>query len=155
MSTIEQDIKSKSINLSDLKIRGATWMVYLINFVLYFVLKLWFRPWVREQEGFEFLKLISNSFPNFVEAYLGTFTIAGFLLIGKLKNFSWIKELSNITIYTMATIFAGIFVITQEMKFHNLGGANVYDTNDVIASVIGLVVIFGMLNIYGIKLIKD
>jgi hypothetical protein len=40
------------------------------------------------------------------------------------------------------------------MKFHSLGGRNVYDFNDVMASVIGLVFIFIMLNLYGIKLSK-
>tara|TARA_R110002072_G_scaffold37556_4_gene109712 strand:+ start:5653 stop:5820 length:168 start_codon:yes stop_codon:yes gene_type:complete len=52
-------------------------------------------------------------------------------------------------------MFAAIFVITQEMKFHNFGGKNIYDFNDVIASIIGLIVIFVMLNIYGIKLINS
>lgn len=155
MSSVNQNIESKNIHLNELKIRGATWYLYLVNFGLYFVLKLWFRPWIREQEGIDFLNLMANSFPNYVEAYLGTFTIAGFLIIGRLKNYSWVKNLSDITIYTLSTILATIYVITQEMKFHNLGGANIYDPNDVIASIIGLVLIFGMLNIYGIKLIKD
>lgn len=154
MNVIDQKVSSKEITLNNLKLRGATWNLYAMNFVLFFILKIWFRPWIREQEGFEYLKLIANSFPNYVEAYLGTFTIVVFLTIAKLKNLSWIKDLSDITIYTFSTIFAGIFVITQEMKIHNLGGSNIYDFNDVVASVIGLIVIFGMLNIYGIKLIK-
>ncbi|MEP2447184.1 MAG: hypothetical protein ABJI69_08145 [Balneola sp.] len=40
------------------------------------------------------------------------------------------------------------------MKFHNLGGRNVYDPNDVVASIIGLVFVFIMLNAYGIGLKK-
>lgn len=154
MNVIDQKVSSKEITLNNLKLRGATWNLYAMNFVLFFILKIWFRPWIREQEGFEYLKLIANSFPNYVEAYLGTFTIVVFLTIAKLKNLSWIKDLSDITIYTFSTIFAGIFVITQEMKVHNLGGENIYDFNDVIASIIGLTIIFIMLNIYGIKLIK-
>lgn len=154
MSSVDTEISPKDIALNNLKIRGATWNLYAANFVLFFILKIWFRPWIREQEGFEYLKIIANSFPNFVEAYLGTFTIATFLIIGRLKNLSWIKNLSDFTIYTTSTILAAIFVITQEMKFHNLGGENIYDFNDVIASIIGLIVIFTMLNLYGIKLIK-
>ncbi|MEQ9090178.1 MAG: hypothetical protein RIE52_03765 [Balneola sp.] len=154
MNVIDQKVLSKDIALNNLKLRGATWNLYAMNFVLFFTLKIWFRPWIREQEGFEYLKLIANSFPNYVEAYLGTFTIVAFLTIAKLKNISWIKDLSNITIYTLSTIFTGLFVITQEMKIHNLGGENIYDFNDVIASIIGLIIVFTMLNLYGIKLIK-
>lgn len=155
MRSADQDIESKSIRLNDLKVRGATWNVYMLNFGLYFVLKLWFRPWVREQESLEFLKLIANSFPNYVEAYMGTFTIAGFFLIGRIKDYYWVKNLNDIAIYGISTALAAIFVITQEMKFHNLGGDNIYDFNDVIASIIGLIVIFVMLNVYGLKLIKN
>jgi len=155
MRSVDQNIESKSISLNNLKVRGATWNVYLLNFGLYFGLKLWFRPWVKEQEGLELIKLIANSFPNYVEAYMGTFTIAGLLIIGRLKGYSWVKNLSDIKIYTISATLAAIYVISQEMKFHNLGGANIYDPNDVIASIIGLAFIFVMLNIYGIKLIKD
>lgn len=155
MSSIDQNIETKEISIHDLKVRGITWTVYWINFLLFFVLKIWFRPWVREQEGLEFLKVFANSFPNFVEAYLGTFTITAFFLIAKIKNYSWFKTLKNRVIYLFSTALAAIFVITQEMKFHNLGGVNIYDFNDVIASVIGLVFIFSMLNLYGIKFIKE
>ncbi|MEP1307662.1 MAG: hypothetical protein ABJK11_10060 [Balneola sp.] len=154
MSSVNQNIESKKIYLSDLKVRGATWNLYWINFLLFFVLKIWFRPWVREQEGFEFLKIFANSFPNFVEAYLGTFTIASLMLLGKILDYSWFKNLSNRVIYLASTMLAAIFVITQEMKIHNLGGENIYDFNDVVASVIGLIFIFVMLNLYGVKLIK-
>jgi len=154
MNVIDQKVLSKDIALNTLKLRGATWNLYVMNFVLFFILKIWFRPWIREQEGLEYLKLIANSFPNYVEAYLGTFTIVIFLTIAKFKNLPLVKNLSNIAIYTLSTILAGIYVITQEMKIHNLGGENIYDFNDVVASVIGLIFIFVMLNLYGIKLIK-
>lgn len=40
----------------------------------------------------------------------------------------------------MAVILAGIYVITQELKVHNLGGNNVFDPNDVVFSCIGLLI---------------
>jgi hypothetical protein len=155
MKSVEQDADSINISLSDLKLRGATWNIYILNFILFFILKIWFRPWVIEQQGFDFLKLIAFSFPNYAEAYLGTFTLTTFLIIGRLKSYTWLKNQSDRMIYSIATALAAIYVITQEMKFHNLGGENVYDFNDVIASIIGLIVIFVMLNVFGLKLIRN
>lgn len=43
-------------------------------------------------------------------------------------------------IYLLAVVLAGIYVITQELKIHNLGGDNITDTNDIIYSVIGLII---------------
>lgn len=154
MNNIEQNIEAKKTSIEDLKVRGITWNVYWVNFLLFAVLKIWFRPWVREQEGLEFLKVFANSFPNFVEAYLGTFTIASLMLLGKVLDYSWFKNLSNSVIYLASTLLAALFVITQEMKFHNLGGRNIYDPNDVVASVIGLIFVYVMLNVFGIGLKK-
>ena len=69
-------------------------------------------------------------------------TMMGLYLNKKLK-------VSNEKIYISATILAAIFVITQEMKFHNLGGNNVYDPNDIIFSIVGLIV--GFIIIYRMK----
>lgn len=154
MSKTEQNLLREEVRLNDLTVRGVTWNVYWINMGLFFLLKLWFRPWVREQEGLALLKTISNSLPNFIEAYVGVFVITGLFLLAKIKNYSWVRNLSDRWIYVISTIIAAIFVITQEMKFHNLGGENIYDPNDVIASIIGLVFIFIMLNLYGIGLKK-
>ncbi|MEM7574511.1 MAG: hypothetical protein AAF433_16525 [Bacteroidota bacterium] len=47
-------------------------------------------------------------------------------------------KLSNQNIYLLAVLLAAIYVTTQELKIHNLGGANIYDPNDLIFSGIGL-----------------
>ena len=48
-------------------------------------------------------------------------------------------KLKETSIYLISVSLAALYVISQELKFHNLGGNNVYDVNDVIASVLGLV----------------
>ena len=154
MSKIEQNLLREEARLNDLTVRGVTWNVYLINMGIFFLLKLWFRPWLGNQEGLELLKTISNSLPNFLEAYVGVFCVSGLFLLAKIKNYSWVRNLSEKWVYVISTILAAIFVITQEMKFHNLGGRNIYDPNDVVASVIGLIFVYVMLNVYGIGLKK-
>lgn len=154
MSKIEQNLLREEARLNDLTVRGVTWNVYLINMGIFFLLKLWFRPWLGNQEGLELLKTISNSLPNFLEAYVGVFCVSGLFLLAKIKNYSWVRNLSEKWVYVISTILAAIFVITQEMKFHNLGGRNIYDPNDVVASVIGLILVYVMLNVYGIGLKK-
>ena len=44
---------------------------------------------------------------------------------------------------------ATIYVISQELKFHNLGGNNVYDPYDLIASITGLIGTFVVIQIFG------
>jgi len=53
-------------------------------------------------------------------------------------------KFNNPTIYITATILASIYVITQEFKIHDLGGRNIYDPNDVVFSIIGLLVGLGI-----------
>ncbi len=81
------------------------------------------------------IEVFLYSFPNFCEAILGvlTLTMIGLYLTKKSK-------IKNNMVYIISTILAAIFVITQELKIHNLGGNNIYDQNDLIFSVIGLVV---------------
>ena len=73
------------------------------------------------------------SFPNFCEGIIGvlTLTMLGLYVNKRLK-------IRNGIIYLTATILAAVFVITQELKIHNLGGHNIYDPNDLIFSIVGL-----------------
>lgn len=42
--------------------------------------------------------------------------------------------------YLIAVCVTSIYVISQELEYHNLGGNNVYDPYDLIASIIGLII---------------
>lgn len=52
------------------------------------------------------------------------------------------KKFKENRVYLLATIGCAIYVITQEFKLHNLGGNNVFDINDVLFSIIGLVIAY-------------
>lgn len=119
----------------------ARWQ--LLTLVVFVIAKA-VRPSVLESQAPEFVKLFLLSFPNFCEAIVGilTLTMLGLYTNSKLK---WRNE----SIYLAAVLLAAIYVITQELKIHNLGGTNIYDPNDVLFSVIGLC--FGFLLISRMK----
>ena len=67
----------------------------------------------------------------------------------KEKSAGVIGNLSERSVYLIATFLAGVYVLSQEVKWHNLGGNNVYDPYDVVASLIGLVVINRIFSHFG------
>lgn len=114
----------------------------IVTFVLNKVL---IRPFILENSDDGFWKICVLSYSNFCEAIVGTLSVTYIWLV---INNKWIKTEKRVQekfIYLFATVFAGIFVILQELKIHNLGGRNVYDPNDVLFSVIGLIAAYLML----------
>lgn len=101
------------------------------------------RPSVLKSSSSEFFKMILLSLPNFFEGIIGIITLTG---VGLLMNNRWGKKLQirTRTIYKLAVLFAGIYVISQELNIHSLGGKNTFDPNDIIFSVIGLISGYGM-----------
>ena len=78
-------------------------------------------------------KLFLLSFPNLCEGIIGVLTLTG---IGIYLN--TYLNIPKYFIYILAVVLATIYVTTQELKIHNLGGNNVYDPNDLIFSAVGL-----------------
>ena len=95
------------------------------------------RPPLIESQAPEILKVFLFSFPNFCEAIIGVLTLTILGLIAN-KNLKEPRRLRAKSIYILATLLAAVYVISQELKFHNLGGNNVYDPMDVVFSVAGL-----------------
>lgn len=120
-------------------------IVFWSAFVLFVLNKLLVRPWITSMEIQGFFALFSYSIPNFIEAVMGSFIVTGFLsYYGK----SWFRN--TVLLQVFGVTLAGIYVITQELKIHNLGGNNVYDPNDLAASFIGLVFSYLIIRRYGI-----
>lgn len=100
------------------------------------------RPILLEKGIPEWGKTFMFSFPNFCEAIVGVITLTMLGLFAQ-QRLAWMSTLKGIHLYLIATFLTGIYVITQELKIHNLGGENVYDPNDVLFSVVGL--FFGLM----------
>ena len=110
----------------------------------YFIVKFIIRPLVVGNETLRLIDIIAFSYPNFCEAVVGVIFLTFILLVTKGML---IKRNSNLVIkekslYQTAVLIAGIYVILQEFKIHNLGGENIFDINDVLFSILGLITIY-------------
>ena len=84
-------------------------------------------------------KLILLSLPNFFEAIIGVLTVTG---LGLLLNdrLSRKYQLKPSSIYKVAVFIAGTYVVLQELNIIKLRTNGTTDQNDIIFSIIGLIV---------------
>ncbi|NNE26959.1 MAG: hypothetical protein HKN09_08965 [Saprospiraceae bacterium] len=108
--------------------------IQLLILVPFVFLKL-IRPAVLENSSSEALKIFLLSAPNMFEGVMGVLILTGIGLY-----LSQYLKLKPTLVYISAIILTGVYVLTQEFKIHNLGGNNVYDPNDVIFSIIGILI---------------
>lgn len=119
-----------------------------ILFIVLFAFFKFIRPPVLKSNAFDWIKIALLSLPNFFEGVIGVLTLTAMLLYLNSRFLTKKQQAKESLIYGIALILAGIYVITQEFKIHNLGGENVYDKNDVIFSIIGLTVGYLIIVIY-------
>lgn len=111
--------------------------------------KLYLRSWILENDVHNIFQIVTYSIPNLIEAIIGTLILTGILLQARQYFNQKLGNLKDVYIYTLAVSVASIYVISQELKFHNLGGNNVYDPYDLIASIVGLVGTFVIIQNFG------
>ena len=99
------------------------------------------------------LEVVTLSSPNLVEAIVGTTNVAVLLLLARRHLGQRWAAVSDSAVYTTAALLAATFVLTQEFKLHDLGGRNVYDPLDAVASGIGVVAMWLLFHRYGV--LKD
>lgn len=133
-----------------LNIKPFVIRMFVFFMCFYLLNKFWFRSFIFEHETFGLMRVFTLSVPNFIEAVMGTLVITGNLLLLQQKT-DWLSKCSERSIQLIAVTLAGAYVITQELKIHNLGGRNTYDPNDVIASALGLVFILVVLRVFGFR----
>ncbi|WP_299675219.1 hypothetical protein [uncultured Dokdonia sp.] len=106
--------------------------------IILFTLFKFIRPSVLDSDAPNLFKIILLSLPNFFEGIVGVLTLTAILLYIRSKTTRIKAQIKVTSIYFIATTLSAIYVITQELKIHNLGGNNVFDTNDLLFSVVGL-----------------
>jgi len=119
--------------------------INLLIIVSYFLMKFLVRPFVLDNDFPEVFQILVLSYPNFCEAVAGTIVLTFF---GLWLRSSISKEKSKPkekVIYLLCVSVAAVYVLLQEFKVHNLGGNNVYDSYDVLFSIIGLIVAYLLL----------
>ncbi len=136
--------------MNGLRIKRYLSRLYLGALLFFFLNKFALRPLILENDFPGWMNILVLSIPNTLETIFGM-GFFGILLSLAREHFpSKLGAVPDIAIYLVSLALAGTFVLTQEFKLHNLGGNNVYDPNDVIASVIGLVVMFVLFVRFGI-----
>lgn len=121
---------------------GIAFLVFVLN-------KLYVRNWVLEKDLPDFIRIVAYSIPNLIEAIIGTLVLTGILLQTRQKFNKKLSAIKATHIHLIASIIAAVYVISQELKIHNLGGNNVYDPYDLLASFIGLIGTFVIIRVFG------
>lgn len=121
---------------------GVAILVFILN-------KLYLRSWLLENEVPNIFLIVTFSIPNLIEAMIGTLLITGILYQIRQHYNAKFSSIEDFYIHISALFIASIYVISQELKFHNLGGNNVYDPYDLLASVIGLLATFLIIQLFG------
>lgn len=133
------------------EIQIKKYVIYLfgVSILLFILNKLYLRPWILENELSGFVLILTYSIPNLLEAIIGTLILTGILLQIRQSFNEKMGTIKDINIRILAVVMATIYVISQELKFHDLGGNNVYDPYDLIASITGLIGTFVVIQIFG------
>ena len=119
---------------------GVRWVARVqILVILVFIPAKAFRPHILAADAPEFVDIFFLSFPNFCEGIVGVVTLTA---LGSFLRERRLPNLRTRTIYFGAVSLAAVYVLTQELRIHNLGGNNVYDPYDMVASLLGL--LFGL-----------
>lgn len=123
--------------------------LFVIAILIFILNKFYFRSWVLEKELPELFKIFVLSVPNLAEAIIGTLLLTGILYQLRQYFNKRLVGLKDTYIHLAAVGIAGVYGISQEYKLHNIGGNNVFDIYDVIASIIGLIIAFGFIQKFG------
>ena len=135
--------------MKEISIKKYIIYVFVMAILIFFLNKFLLRPWVLENETSEFFQIIVLSIPNLIEAIIGTLLLTGIILQLKYRFNKKMGYMKDEYIYLLAVSLASIYSVSQEFKFHNLGGNNVYDPYDVIASLIGLGMTYALIQVFG------
>ncbi len=104
-----------------------------------FILFKFTRPRVLESASPRFLRITLLSMPNFFEAVVGILTLTGvFLILNDRMNLKY--QIRPAFIYIIVAIATTIYVLTQEFNLFNIRSNTTLDRNDVVFSIVGLIV---------------
>ena len=135
--------------MKEIQIKKYVRYLFGVSILLFILNKLYLRPWILENELSGFILLLTYSIPNLLEAIIGTLLLTGILLQLRQSFNEKMGTFKDMNIRVLAVVLATIYVITQELKFHNLGGNNVYDPYDLLASITGLIGTFVVIQKFG------
>ena len=124
--------------------------VFPLALVVFVLNKFVLRPWILESDSAKALVVLVYSLPNFLEAIMGVLLLTVMALQLRARFHERLGRLDDSSVYLIASALAGLYVVSQELEFHNLGGNNVYDPYDLLASLLGLSLVNLIFHAYGV-----
>ncbi len=124
-------------------------ILFLGAIVVFVFNKFVVRPWVLMAGLPAFFEVLVNSLPNLSEAIIGTLLLTGIGSRLRARSAGRLGDLPDTVVYLLAILVSGVYVLSQELKFHNLGGNNIYDPWDLLFSIVGLAAMGVVLRRYG------
>lgn len=99
-----------------MRLRSHIRIIFWSAFLLFIFNKLLVRPWIIETNVQGLIPIISFSIPIFIEAVMGVLILTEFLTYygSHLFRNSTVLQITSVSL-------AGVYVINQEFKIHNLG----------------------------------
>jgi hypothetical protein len=126
------------------------WIVIGVSVASFLLHRHFLRPLVLESFSSGYLVIMVNSFPNFLEGIIGTITLSGLGLWFRNRGKNPSPENETAMFFNWMTIVAVAHVISQELNWYSITRENTYDPYDVVASILGLLVINRILNSVGL-----
>ncbi len=123
-------------------------ILFWAAFLLFVFNRFSLRPLVLESDLPEFLHIAVLSFPNLAEAILGMTVVTG--IVFRLRD-SLAAAMKDVMLYLLAALATLIYVVSQELGYHHLGGNNTYDVFDLLASILGVVLMFALFCFFGFQ----
>ena len=117
------------------------WIVIGLSISSFLLHRHFFRPWVLENYETGLLVIVVNSFPNFLEGIIGSISLSGLGLWFKNRKGTWSRESETPAFFNWIAIIAAVYVITQELNWYTITRENIADPYDVVASILGVVLI--------------
>ena len=126
--------------LSD-EIDSKVWIVIVGSIVLFLLHRHFVRGWVLQRCHVRLAIIIVNSFPNFIEAIFGTINVAAIAACIAIRRNGPAQYHESAASFNWISTITAAFVVTQELNWFSVTRLNVYDPYDVVASILGLVLI--------------
>ena len=135
------DHTKQAISLSSWTFKPQIWIVIGLCIVTFLCHRHALRPWVLDRFQTGLFVIVVNSFPNFLEGIIGSISLASLGLWCRNRNGYWQPDKETPTFFNWVTFIAAAYVIPQELNWFTITRENTFDPYDVIASILGLLLI--------------
>ncbi|MEM7415854.1 MAG: hypothetical protein AAF389_10190 [Gemmatimonadota bacterium] len=115
---------------------------------LFVVNKFVVRPWAEGVDLPRWAEVLTYSSPNAIEGVVGMTVVCVMLLTVRRRLDG--GAIGEATLFAIGAALTSAYVLTQEFGLHHLGGRNVVDPLDAVASVVGVLTMWLLFSRFGV-----